>query len=985
MRKVGVVGRDEELAALRRAVASARRRRGALVLVEGEAGIGKTALVEEALAVRGLTVLRGTAQPRAPRPLGLLVDAIRSHPAWATVASEAVAAAAGDIETDAALRALFGIVRNESDVPSPAPDRPSPANASETPVRSLLEAVCRLVVGLAHGATAVVLDDLQAADLATLDALLLLASAVERAPVLVVGLVRTDELPRGSPVRRLRVELRRAGRLRTVVLDPLDPQAVTQLATGVLGARPSADLAARLAERSQGLPLFVEELAAALVAEGAVAMADGEASLRGDDLPVPETLRDSILVRFEGLPGPVLDTLATAALLGERIDEALMAAVVGEPGAWIDAGLDRGILQAHSDTIAFRHALVREVLAEELPAPERRTRHRRIAHALAERGAEPLLVAEHWLSAGDAAAAIPCLLVAAEASCRVHAYRDAAAAFRRALEEDRGELAPRVAILERLAGCEERAGAPGEAARVWSSVAAARQAKGELGLAAEAHARRARALEVQGRWPAAIDARVAAADGFAAAGMPGAAATERLAAAAHLRSAASFAAALELVSAARSDAEAAQRPDLVARAIGLEGNVLARMGRGEDGVGLVRHGLELALQAGLAAPAAELYQRLADSLEHAGRYDPAQAAYLEGAAYCRTESLEPTAQLCLACMAAVLWQKGAWTACERTSREVLASRDATLHARAVAEGMLGMVAAARGATGRARPRLEASLRLARRIELAAMDLLSSWGLAACDLHDGDLGGAGERCRGLLDRWSSTEERHYVVPALAWAAGVFEDAGDATSIRACADALAHIAGQTAQPSAIAALSTALGSAASVEGDHAGAAARHLNALAVIAAEDLPFERALIGRRAGLALVAAGQRTQAVTAFANAARLARRLGATPLGAAIATDLATIGESVERRLGAREAARLAHRGLTRRELEVMSLVGRGLTSRDVARQLYLSPRTVEMHVGNALVKLDCRTRAEAVRSLADGGLLAPVEVAPVRIGSS
>jgi DNA-binding CsgD family transcriptional regulator len=973
MRTVGLIGREHEVRELRAAASDAGRRRGGFVLVAGDAGIGKTALVEHAIAGRRAIVLRGAARASGTAPFDPFVAAIRSHPRWPAIAAGVLPVSGATGPAWDAIRSLFrelapsgGTHANNAAVAGPAADGDPGATR---------DAVCQLLVQLARIAPlAIVLDDLQHADHATIDALPGLARAAASERLLVVGMYRTDEIPRTNPLRRLRVELRRDGRLREIVLGPLDAESTAALAARTLDAQPDDLLAQRLFDRSQGLPLFVEELAAALLADEAVVVADGVATLVRDDLPIPETLRDSILIRTDGMAPADREALATAALLGDEVDATLVDELAGGNDAWRRAGVERGILVARGEgSVAFRHGLVREVLLDDLPSSERRSQHRRIAGVLAVRGAEPLVVAEHWLRAGEAPEAVAWLLAAAEASCRVHAYRDAASAYRRALDEDRGGLASPTDVLEHLAECLELSGGLGEAARTWETATEARAADGRPDLAAEDQRRRARVLEVQGRWARAIEARLAAVTSFEAAGRLAEAATERLAAAAHLRSAANFSAALGLLEIARSEAREAGRVDLEARAIGLEGNVLARMGRGDDGLRLVREGLTLALDGGLAGAAAELFQRLADSLEHAGSYDPARTAYLEGADYCRTRSLEPTAQLCLACMSVILWQTGQWSEAERTSREVISSTDATQHARAIAEGILGIVAALRGGAHRARPHLEASLQIARRIELVAMEFISSWGLALCDRLDADEAGAVDRCRRLLTRWERTEERHYVVPALRWAATVFAEHDDAEGVHACADALARIAAQTAQPEAIAALATTLGEAASLEGDAAAAAAHFASALEAISARDLPLERAEIGRRAGVALVHVGRRAEGVAALVAAARTARRLGATPLGVQIAANLAALGEPVERRLGSREARRLADRGLTRRELEVIREVAHGLTSREIGRALFISPRTVEMHVGSALTKLDCRTRAEAVQRVATLGLLA------------
>ncbi len=283
-----------------------------------------------------------------------------------------------------------------------------------------------------------------------------------------------------------------------------------------------------------------------------------------------------------------------------------------------------------------------------------------------------------------------------------------------------------------------------------------------------------------------------------------------------------------------------------------------------------------------------------------------------------------------------------------------------------------MVAAMRGSTGRARPHLEASLQTARRIELTAMEFISSWGLAVCDRLEGDQAGAVDRCRRLLARWERTEERHYVVPALRWTAMVLAEQGDVPGVRTCADALARIAAQTAQPEAIAALATALGEAALHDGDTEAAAAHFTSAVEAISARDLPLERAEIGRRAGIALVHAGRRTEGVAALVAAARTARRLGATPLGIQIAAYLAMLGEPVN--VGPAPARPAAGRPRSDAARSRSRPVRRARPHQPGDRRGALhQPRTVEMHVGSALTKLDCRTRAEAVQRVATLGLLA------------
>ena len=539
--------------------------------------------------------------------------------------------------------------------------------------------------------------------------------------------------------------------------------------------------------------MYVTELAAALAASGRLQPGpSGLELLDGADVPLPDSVRDAVLLRATGLSDDARAAAMAAAVAGQVFDPELVRAVAGLD-AWPDELLRHGIVTEEPDgRMAFRHALVRDAFYSDIPWTTRIKLHSAVAQQLAGDRAAPAVVAEHWVLGRQPERAREALLAAADGFCALHAYRDAARAFRRALElwpegeDDRSRLDS----LERLARCAELAGDLGDAATVWREVADGRQRDGDLLRLGDAQRRLAAVLELQGRWQEALASRERAATAFTAANALPDAAAERLAAAAHLRSAGSFRAALSLLETAGQQARAAQRVDLQARILGQEGNARARMGEGHQGVELVRAGLAMALEHGLAGPAAEIYQRLADALEHAGDYAGASATYDEAYSFCSANGLEPTAQLCLACLTAVLRQSGDWDRAAKLCRQVIGSSDASAHARAVATGQLGSILGLRGQTRQARPLLLESATIARRIELAAMELLSGWGLAIVDSVEGDTQSAAGHCWALLERWKQTEERHYVISPLRWATTFFAESGDAAGTRACAAALAQ---------------------------------------------------------------------------------------------------------------------------------------------------------------------------------------------------
>jgi DNA-binding NarL/FixJ family response regulator len=159
---------------------------------------------------------------------------------------------------------------------------------------------------------------------------------------------------------------------------------------------------------------------------------------------------------------------------------------------------------------------------------------------------------------------------------------------------------------------------------------------------------------------------------------------------------------------------------------------------------------------------------------------------------------------------------------------------------------------------------------------------------------------------------------------------------------------------------------------LDDDAATAAEQFTRAVEIYRGLDVPFEKAQIELRAGVALAAAGDRDAGLERLGDAYRTARKLGARPLASEAAREVATLGASVSGRLGKRAAADADGGGLTRRELEIVRMLAVGRTNRELAQELFLSPRTIDMHVRNILRKLDCRSRGEAAHRAGELGLL-------------
>jgi class 3 adenylate cyclase/tetratricopeptide (TPR) repeat protein len=466
------VGRERERADLRRAVEDARVGRGSLVLVSGEAGVGKTRLVQEIDAeadARGLRVLAGHSvkdEGRSPYlPFTEIIEQGMVTPRSPATLRHALGEAAPEIARIApALRLVV-------------PEIPAPLDLPPEQARRYLWLSMREFIGRAaeERPLLLVFEDLHWADESTLLLLEYLAPHLPEMPVMVVGTFRDDEVEPSSPLARILNQLVRERLVTRVTLRPLTEEAVAALVAGLSGQRPPAAFVHGIYAQSDGNPFFAEEIYLHLAESGV--LFDDQGRFRGDlrieDLDVPASVRMVVGERLARLSEATQRALVAAAVRGRVFELDLVEQVAGEPGgdlldAFDEAERARLITPSRSEpsSYAFTHELIRQTLLADASTVRRRRLHVAIAAALEAihagdleaHAADLAYHLAHGGAGGQDGRLVRYLRMAGDRAMETAAYAEAADHFARAVsllerrpdaqEQDRGALAE---LVERLA------------------------------------------------------------------------------------------------------------------------------------------------------------------------------------------------------------------------------------------------------------------------------------------------------------------------------------------------------------------------------------------------------------------------------------------------------------------------------------------------------------------------------------------------------
>ncbi len=415
-----VVGRTDQRTRLRGVLDEVIADGSRFVLLGGDAGAGKTTVIDaftadlfssladrKAQLVRGQCVpLGGDGLPYAPI-VGTLRDLVAQH------GRDQV------LEWAGAVAPALGVL---------LPDLTGGPPEGDSIRLQLFEAVTQVWERASeHAPLVVVLEDIHWADESTRHLLRFGARALTDAPVLILASYRTDELTRRHPLRPFLAEIGRLPGAVRVDVPSLDRAEVAELLNRLMDRPPSNAVIDTVFRRSEGIPYFVEELT--------------RSASRGC-IDMPDTLRDALNVRVQNLSAEAQQVVELAAVAGNRVEHELLAAAAGGATLELDTGLreaiDAAVLTADETGYGFRHALLREVVHDDLLPGQHARLHATFAALLEEHpelvnpGTAPLEIAHHWSAAHEVTKAFEWSITAARSGAA--AYHEALKMYERALE-----------------------------------------------------------------------------------------------------------------------------------------------------------------------------------------------------------------------------------------------------------------------------------------------------------------------------------------------------------------------------------------------------------------------------------------------------------------------------------------------------------------------------------------------------------------------
>ena len=840
----------------------------------------------------------------------------------------------------------------------------TPVGSGDLSAAQLFELTLGLLERLsASGPVMVAIEDLHWADRSTLDLAAFLVRALGDVPVVLVMTYRSDELDRRHPMRQLISGWERARAVERIDLVRFARDEVAEQLTAILRTDASAGLIDQVFDRSGGNAFLVEEVVG-VVAAG------------GDVDALPQSLRDLLLVRTAHLSEPTQHLLRVASVAGGRFGEQLLAEVAGGPGGQLYDGLreavDHHVLVVHErgDGYAFRHELLRDALYDDLLPGERVRLHRAYAAAIeadpsvaGDETAATANLAHHWYAALDLPRSLSASVTAARQASAAVAPAEAARHLDRALE-----IWPAVADAEDRTGLDHSAllALTAEATLAAGNVTRFLQlidtALAELPLAAAERRAEliARRVQMLGDVSAVRDQLEAALASLPAEPAPVLAVVQAALAAAAMRMSDYRTAVIHgraAIETATVTGSARERADALITC----GAALSFLGDGDTGLANIREAIALAESIDSGDTALRGYANLSDTLETLGRHTEAVAAAARGMdLVARVGKARSLGSFLAGNMAESLIRLGRFAEAEELARVQLQLdpdglfRATLLEVRADLALLTGRYDDVARFLRELRPLLPETWDDQYALPYAGLDA----GLA---LARGDATSAAQTVTRVLADLGADASARYVWPLLWLGMRAEADLGTVSPDRRHAAELLLRAGRTRVELAEHAAHAAIFRAEDARRRRDGEIAAWQEAITAWRGTEQPHPLAYSLWRLGAAALAASDRTLAGKALREANDISARIGAVPLTEQVA-DLARRARIGLGPVATDEDDPFTRYGLTAREREILARVAAGDSNPQIATTLFISAKTVSVHVSNILTKLGVSNRGQA-----------------------
>jgi len=949
------VSRKKELDEISKALNKINKGRPGVVMISGTAGVGKSTLLQKAVSEIDAIVVETKVFEDSTTAFGPIINALRY------ILNQVLSKNYNNLS----LLGHLGLILPEFKKKELSTDNATLTAAIQEVFWNAAKSIPIILI----------IEDVHWADAATVDLLPKLMDMPEDIPLYLLLSNRSDHLMIDQKIRLLRSELRRCKSFQEISINPFSKEETASMLATLFEKIPSKTLSETIFERTYGLPLFIEEIARTLKTGNLVIEQGEEIHLKSDiDIPLPDSISDTVAILLDGVSSEARRILELAATIGMEFEFELLYEI--DPnGEAIDELLDKKfILESQPGRGTFKHTLLLDAVRKDIMWSKRRSLNLRVAEALEAKNTAPEIVSEFWLKAGEKENARVAFIAAAQNYCNIHAHYDAVKLADKALELwPKGKKEhDRMHVLMQYANCTRMSGQINESIKALKEILESPLLDDNYEEQANLFRSLASSYALKSQWHHYKQSRESAAKANEREGNWAEASIDWRDLASQYADEMNTTSSLSYLDHSISNAEKSGSIDLLVKSISSKSYAISLLGRSEEALKLANEALAMAQEENLIETTAYAYRKLAGVLEYSSKFKEAIDTYESTLAFCQREDLSLQSLFCMSCMTWVMYRLGDWNKALEACIAIVKDNEVNEASKSAAYLVIGQIKAYRGDIKSAMNAIEKSDQIALQINFKLIILLNLWGKAVILEFDQKWEESRQQYQQLLTYWQESEDRHDVLGGICAAATFFADHKHYEDLPKCVSVSAMIAEETGNPEAIGVLSYALGMSSMADNRLEEAYKNLDKALKLFKDLEIPLQIIMTQCQLGKVSMQLGKKDEGISLLKQANLSSKKLGVRPLASKIEKILAEYGEVAGDRRTADHSTRKSYGGLTSRQFEILQALSEGLSNKEIASRLFLSTRTVDMHVRNVFDTLNCRNRADAVKVAMDLGIL-------------